>query len=122
MQCTVLLVEDEDILREIAKDYFCNEGYRVLEAKDGKEAITLFKENEVELVILDIMLPKIDGWSVCRSIRKISNVPIIMLTARTDESDTLLGFTLGIDDYVTKPYSPPILLARAERLLASRVL
>lgn len=80
----------------------------------------MFEEEEVDLVILDIMLPELDGWSVCRRIRKTSQVPIIMLTARVDEDDTLLGFELGADDYVTKPYSPPILLARAKRLLESR--
>lgn len=120
MQKTVLIVEDEDILREIMKDYLLNDGYKVLEATDGKEALSLFEEHEVHLIILDIMLPELDGWTVCRRIRKISNVPIIMLTARVDEDDTLLGFELGADDYVTKPYSPPILLARAKRLIESR--
>ncbi|HEK9102329.1 TPA: response regulator transcription factor [Bacillus pseudomycoides] len=120
MQKTILIVEDEDILREIAKDYLLNEGYEVLEAADGKAALTIFEEHEVHLIILDIMLPELDGWSVCRRIRKSSNVPIIMLTARVDEDDTLLGFELGADDYVTKPYSPPILLARAKRLIESR--
>ncbi|PHG33233.1 DNA-binding response regulator [Bacillus pseudomycoides] len=122
MTKTILIVEDEDILREILKDYFLNEQYKVLEARDGKEALSLFEEEEVHLVILDIMLPELDGWSVCRRIRKTSQVPIIMLTARVDEDDTLLGFELGADDYVTKPYSPPILLARAKRLLESRIL
>lgn len=119
MSKTILIVEDEDILREILKDYFFNEQYKVLEARDGKEALSLFEEKEVHLVILDIMLPELDGWSVCRRIRKTSQVPIIMLTARIDEDDTLLGFELGADDYVTKPYSPLILLARAKRLLRS---
>ncbi|PET95287.1 response regulator transcription factor [Bacillus cereus] len=120
MQRTILIVEDEDILREIMKDYLLNEGYNVLEAMDGKEALSIFEEHEVHLIILDIMLPELDGWAVCRRIRKKSNVPIIMLTARVDEDDTLLGFELGADDYVTKPYSPPILLARAKRLMESR--
>ncbi|QUG84690.1 response regulator transcription factor [Bacillus nitratireducens] len=120
MQKTILIVEDEDILREIMKDYLLNEGYNVLEAIDGKEALSIFEEHEIHLIILDIMLPELDGWSVCRRIRKKSNVPIIMLTARVDEDDTLLGFELGADDYVTKPYSPPILLARAKRLIESR--
>ncbi|PGM62733.1 DNA-binding response regulator [Bacillus cereus] len=102
------------------KDYLLNEGYNVLEAMDGKEALSIFEEHEVHLIILDIMLPELDGWTVCRRIRKKSNVPIIMLTARVDEDDTLLGFELGADDYVTKPYSPPILLARAKRLMESR--
>ncbi|GKU76362.1 DNA-binding response regulator [Paenibacillus sp. L3-i20] len=118
---TILVVEDEAILREIIKDYFVNEGYTVLEASDGKEGLSHFQNNEVDLIVLDVMLPEIDGWSVCRRIRKTSNVPIIMLTARVDEDDTLLGFELGADDYVTKPYSPPVLLARAKRLLDSRV-
>lgn len=120
MQRAILIVEDEDILREIMKDYLLNEGYNVLEAIDGKEALSIFEEHEVHLIILDIMLPELDGWAVCRRIRKKSNVPIIMLTARVDEDDTLLGFELGADDYVTKPYSPPILLARAKRLIESR--
>ncbi|EOO27516.1 two-component system response regulator [Bacillus cereus VD133] len=120
MQKTILIVEDEDILREIMKDYLLNEGYKVLEATDGKEALSIFEEHELHLIILDIMLPELDGWTVCRRIRKISNVPIIMLTARVDEDDTLLGFELGTDDYITKPYSPSILLARAKRLIESR--
>ncbi|WP_234392474.1 response regulator transcription factor [Bacillus toyonensis] len=102
------------------KDYLLNEGYNVLEAIDGKEALSIFDEHEVHLIILDIMIPELDGWTVCRRIRKNSNVAIIMLTARVDEDDTLLGFELGADDYVTKPYSPPILLARAKRLIESR--
>lgn len=106
MKKTILVVEDEDILREIIKDYLLNEGYHVLESSDGKEALTLFQDHDVHLIILDIMLPELDGWSVCRRIRKSSNVTIIMLTARVDEDDTLLGFELGADDYVTKPYSP----------------
>lgn len=120
MQRTILIVEDEDILREIIKDYLINEGYHVLEAADGKEALSLFQTHDADLIMLDIMLPELDGWSVCRRIRKTSNVPIIMLTARVDEDDTLLGFELGADDYVTKPYSPAVLLARAKRLIDSR--
>lgn len=109
-------MEDEEILRDITKEYLVNEGYEVFEAGDGEVALSLFQEYEFHLVILDIMLPKVDGWSVCRRIRKTSNIPIIMLTARADEDDTLLG----ADDYVTKPYRPPVLLARAKRLLESR--
>src|SRR5690554_837389 len=120
MNKTILIVEDEHILREILKDFFVNESYHVLEAADGREALTLFTSYQIDLVILDIMLPKLDGWSVCRAIREKSEVPIIMLTARGEEEDTLLGFELGADDYVTKPYSPPVLLARAKRLLQSR--
>lgn len=120
MPRTILVVEDEHILREIMTDYLLAEGYSVLEANDGKQALALFHEHQLDLIILDIMLPELDGWSVCRRIRKASNVPIIMLTARSDEDDTLLGFELGADDYVTKPYSPPILLARVKRLLERR--
>lgn len=120
MQYKILIVEDETILREIVKDYLVNEGHEVNEAIDGEQALELFQEKDFHLIILDIMLPKVDGWAVCRRIRKTSNVPIIMLTARVDEDDTLLGFELGADDYVTKPYSPPILVARVKRLLESR--
>ncbi|RAV20711.1 response regulator transcription factor [Paenibacillus contaminans] len=116
----ILIVEDEKILREILMDYFLNDGYEVMEASDGKTGLDLYQQHEVDLIILDIMLPEMDGWSVCRRIRKTSDVPIIMLTARVDEDDTLLGFELGADDYVTKPYSPAVLLARAKRLLDSR--
>lgn len=120
MKETILIVEDEDILREINKDYFVDAGYKVLEAKNGKEALTLFESLAVDLVILDVMMPELDGWSVCKKIREKSTVPIIMLTARSDEEDTLLGFELGADDYVTKPFSPRVLLARAKRLLTSQ--
>ncbi|MFD0770322.1 response regulator transcription factor [Bacillus sp. CGMCC 1.60114] len=117
MNKTVLLVEDEKRLREIVSDYFRNEGFEVIEAEDGKKALERFDEHAVDLIILDIMLPEIDGWSVCRRVRKESAVPIIMLTARSDEDDTLLGFELGADEYVTKPFSPKILVARAKTLL-----
>lgn len=120
MRKTILVVEDQPVLREIMKEYLTDEGYDVLEAGDGAEALALFEDNDLHLVILDIMLPKMDGWSVCRRIRKASSVPILMLTARADEDDTLLGFELGADDYVVKPCSPPILLARAKRLLEQR--
>lgn len=119
MKKTVLIVEDENILREISKDYFLDTGFDVLEARDGMEAINLFESFRVDLIILDIMMPKLDGWSVCKRIREKSVVPIIFLTARSDEEDTLLGFELGADDYVTKPYSPRVLVARAKRLLKS---
>ncbi|MFL0403676.1 response regulator transcription factor [Bacillus nitratireducens] len=117
MNKTVLLVEDERRLREIVSDYFRNEGFEVIEAEDGIKALELFAEHEIDLIMLDIMLPEIDGWSVCRRIRKESAVPIIMLTARSDEDDTLLGFELGADEYVTKPFSPKVLVARAKTLL-----
>lgn len=114
MNKTVLLVEDERRLREIVSDYFRNEGFEVIEAEDGKKALELFAEHEIDLIMLDIMLPEIDGWSVCRRIRKESAVPIIMLTARSDEDDTLLGFELGADEYVTKPFSPKVLVGSRE--------
>ncbi|MNW27869.1 Transcriptional regulatory protein SrrA [compost metagenome] len=120
MSRTILIVEDQQILREIMKEYLLDEGYQVLEASDGSQALELFQDHKIDLIILDIMLPEIDGWSVCRRIRKTSNVPILMLTSRSDEDDTLLGFELGADDYVVKPCSPPILLARSKRLLESR--
>ena len=116
MNKTVLLVEDERRLREIVSDYFRNEGFEVSKQKMEK-ALELFAEHEIDLIMLDIMLPEIDGWSVCRRIRKESAVPIIMLTARSDEDDTLLGFELGADEYVTKPFSPKVLVARAKTLL-----
>lgn len=120
MSKTILIVEDQQVLREIMKEYLSDEGYRVLEAGDGSQALELFQQHEIDLIILDIMLPEMDGWSVCRRIRKTSNVAILMLTSRSDEDDTLLGFELGADDYVVKPCSPPILLARTKRLLESR--
>ncbi|MCC3372891.1 response regulator transcription factor [Cohnella sp. REN36] len=120
MPKSILIVEDQQVLREIMKEYLLDEGYRVLEASGGSRALALFQEHEIDLIILDIMLPELDGWSVCRRIRKKSNVPILMLTSRSDEDDTLLGFELGADDYVVKPCSPPILLARTRRLLESR--
>lgn len=114
----VLIVEDEQIIRETVAHYFSHDGYEVITAEDGQIGLDLFAEQDhnINLVILDIMLPLMDGWSVCRRIRKNSNVPIILLTARSDEDDTLLGFELGADDYVTKPFKPSILLARAKRL------
>ncbi len=114
----VLIIEDEQIIRETVAHYFSHDGYEVITAKDGQIGLDLFAEqdHDISLVILDIMLPVMDGWSVCRRIRKNSNVPIILLTARSDEDDTLLGFELGADDYVTKPFKPAILLARAKRM------
>lgn len=117
MSQTILVVEDQQVLREIIAEYFSDDGFRVLEAGDGRKALHLFQEHQVDLVILDIMLPELDGWSVCRRIRKSSDVPILMLTARSEDDDTLLGFELGADDYVVKPCSPRVLLARAKRLL-----
>ncbi|WP_439876768.1 response regulator transcription factor (plasmid) [Bacillus mycoides] len=113
----VLIIEDEKIIREAVAQYFSHDGYEVLTAEDGQVGLEMFASHEdINLIILDIMLPIMDGWSVCRRIRKNSTVPIILLTARSDEDDTLLGFELGADDYVTKPFKPSILLARAKRL------
>lgn len=120
MTKTILIVEDQQVLREIMKEYLSDAGYQVIEADDGSQALKLFQEHVIDLIVLDIMLPELDGWSVCRRIRKTSNVPILMLTSRSDEDDTLLGFELGADDYVVKPCSPPILLARVKRLLENR--
>jgi two-component system OmpR family response regulator len=117
MNKTVMLIEDEERIREIIADYFMNEGFQILQAQDGKEALEIFGENKIDLIILDIMLPHLDGWSVCKRIRSTSQVPIIMLTARDGEEDKLLGFELGADEYVTKPFSPKVLVARAKTLL-----
>ncbi len=117
MSSTVLLIEDEKRLREIVKDYFHNADFIVIEAADGEEGIKKFEEHEIDLIILDLMLPKIDGLEVCKYIRKKSNLPIIMLTAKSDEDDQLLGFEMGTDEYVTKPFSPKILVAKAKSVL-----
>jgi DNA-binding response OmpR family regulator len=117
MMSTILVVEDEDILREVIIDYLIEDGYQVLEAADGEKALELFQSSSVDLAILDIVLPKIDGWSVCRRIRKNSSIPIIILTARSDEDDSLLGYELGADDYLIKPYSPRVLMAKVKRFL-----
>ncbi|WP_156990237.1 response regulator transcription factor [Caproicibacter fermentans] len=117
MMYKILVVEDEDILREVIVDYLIADGYQVLEAADGEKAIEQFHSNPVDLVILDIVLPKLDGWSVCRRIRKSSGIPIIILTARSDEDDSLLGYELGADDYLIKPYSPRVLMAKVKRFL-----
>lgn len=114
----VLVVDDESRMRKLVKDFLTREGYMVLEAGDGMEAMDLFYEDkDISLVILDVMMPKMDGWEVCREIRKNSKVPIIMLTARSDERDELLGFDLGVDEYISKPFSPKILVARVEAIL-----
>ncbi|PKM55604.1 MAG: DNA-binding response regulator, partial [Firmicutes bacterium HGW-Firmicutes-3] len=102
MNGRILIVDDETVIREVMAKAFRNDGYKVFEAADGLEALEVFEENDIEIMILDIMMPKMDGWSVCRRIRASSNVGIIMLTARDDDSDQLLGFELGVDEYVTK--------------------
>ena len=114
----ILIVEDEMRIRKLLHDYFKREGYEILEASDGQLALNIFKSNpNISLIILDIMIPKLDGFSVCKSLREVSEVPIIMLTAKSEESDKLLGFDLGADEYVTKPFSPKVLVARSKALL-----
>lgn len=117
MNKTVLMVDDEERMRLLIEAYLKREGLKVLLAENGEEALRKFKENHVDLVVLDIMMPLMDGWTVCRELRKISNVPIIMLTARGEDEDQLLGFQLGTDSYVTKPVSPKILVAKIKALL-----
>ena len=114
----ILVVDDESRMRKLVRDFLEREGYEVLEAGDGMEAIDLFyEEKKIALCILDVMMPKMDGWQVCKEIRQYSNVPIIMLTAKSDERDELLGFELGVDEYISKPFSPKILVARVEAIL-----
>ena len=114
----ILVVDDESRMRKLVKDFLTKSGYEVLEAGDGEEAVDLFyKEKDIALIILDVMMPKMDGWQVCREIRQYSKIPIIMLTAKSDERDELLGFELGVDEYISKPFSPKILVARVEAIL-----
>ena len=114
----ILVVDDESRMRKLVSDFLTKKNFQVLEAGDGEEAIDIFyAEKDVALIILDVMMPKMDGWEVCREIRKNSKVPIIMLTARGDERDELLGFELGVDEYISKPFSPKILVARVEVIL-----
>ncbi len=113
----ILIVEDEDKIRELVALYFKKDDYTVLEADNGRDAIKIFERENIDIVILDIMIPEIYGWEVCQYIRNISSVPIILLTAKSEEEDKLLGFELGADDYVTKPFSPKVLVARANTLL-----
>ena len=114
----ILVVDDESRMRKLVKDFLVREGYTVLEAGDGMEAMDVFYENkDIALIILDVMMPKMDGWQVCREIRESSKVPIIMLTARSEERDELQGFDLGVDEYISKPFSPKILVARVNAIL-----
>lgn len=113
----ILIVDDEDRIRDMIKEYISFEGYAIEEASDGVSALNLFKRNTYSIIILDVMMPKMDGWSVCREIRKTSSVPIIMLTARGEEYDKLFGFELGVDDYIVKPFSPKELLARMKVII-----
>lgn len=114
----VLVVDDESRMRKLVKDFLIKKDYQVLEAENGAQAVDIFfEEKNIDLIILDVMMPKMDGWEVCREIRGYSKVPIIMLTARADERDELLGFELGVDEYIAKPFSPKILVARVEAIL-----
>ncbi len=114
----ILVVDDESRMRKLVKDFLVKQNYEVMEAGDGSEALDLFFENQdIALIILDVMMPRMDGWQVCREVRNYSKVPIIMLTARTDERDELQGFQLGVDEYIAKPFSPKILVARVEAIL-----
>ena len=114
----ILVVDDESRMRKLVKDFLTKKGFAVIEAGDGEEAVDKFFEvKDIALIILDVMMPKMDGWQVCREIRQYSKVPIIMLTAKSDEKDELQGFDLGVDEYITKPFSPKILVARVEAIL-----
>ena len=115
----ILIVDDEARIRKLLKDFLNAKGYGILEAEDGEQALEMFEENKnkISLILLDVMMPKLDGWSVLRQIRQESKVPIIMLTARGEEQDELFGFELGVDEYISKPFSPKILVARVEAIL-----
>jgi DNA-binding response OmpR family regulator len=117
MKRRILLVEDDILMREIITDYFKQEQWEVYEAENGRLALEIFEQNSIDLIVLDIMMPEMDGWSVCRRIREKSDVPIIMITARVEDDDQLMGFELGADEYVTKPFSPRVLVARATVLM-----
>lgn len=114
----ILVVDDESRMRKLVSDFLTKKNYEVLEASDGEMAVdTFFESKDIALIILDVMMPKMDGWQVCREIRQYSKVPIIMLTAKSDEKDELLGFELGVDEYISKPFSPKILVARVDAVL-----
>ena len=116
---TILVVDDESRMRKLIKDFLLKKDYNIIEAENGENALEIFEEKQenINLVILDVMMPKLDGWSVLRRIRQISTVPVIMLTARGEEQDELFGFELGVDEYISKPFSPKILVARVEAIL-----
>lgn len=114
---TVMIVDDEARMRKLIKDFLVKEDYKIIEAADGREALDKFVENKIDLILLDVMMPNLDGWSVLRQIRQSSCVPVIMLTARGEEHDELFGFELGVDEYISKPFSPKILVARIKALL-----
>ncbi|MBR6019297.1 MAG: response regulator transcription factor [Lachnospiraceae bacterium] len=117
-EITVLVVDDEARMRKLVCDFLQKKGYHYVEAEDGEEAVErFFERKDIDLIILDVMMPKMDGWAVCKEIRQYSKVPIIMLTARSEERDELLGFKLGVDEYISKPFSPKILMARVDAIL-----
>lgn len=114
----ILVVDDESRMRKLVRDFLVKSGFEVLEAEDGAKAVDIFfEQKDIALVVLDVMMPKLDGWQVCKEIRNYSKVPIIMLTAKSDERDELMGFQLGVDEYISKPFSPKILVARIEAIL-----
>ena len=114
----ILVVDDEPRMRKLVRDFLVKEGYLVVEAGDGEEALDLFMQaKDISLIVMDVMMPKMDGYEVCEEIRKISQVPIILLTAKSEEKDELKGFSLGVDEYITKPFSPRILVARVNAIL-----
>ena len=119
MNKCILIVDDESRMRKLIKDFLAVKGFYILEAEDGEKALQVYEENsqKIDLILLDVMMPKLDGWSVLRQIRQTSKVPIIMLTARGEEQDELFGFELGVDEYISKPFSPKILVARVEAIL-----
>ena len=119
MDNCILIVDDEQRMRKLIKDFLTAKGYKILEAEDGEKALEVYEKNknQINLILLDVMMPKLDGWSVLRQIRQDSKVPIIMLTARGEEQDELFGFELGVDEYISKPFSPKILVARVEAIL-----
>ncbi len=114
----ILIADDEARMRKLVRDFLVKAGYQVVEAADGEEAVeTVFNDSRIDLILLDVMMPKMDGWEVLKTVRKYSKVPVIMLTAKSDERDELRGFELGVDEYVTKPFSPKVLVARVDALL-----
>lgn len=114
----VLVVDDESRMRKLVRDFLIRQNYEIIEAENGEQAVDIFfEEKEISLIILDVMMPKMDGWQTCREIRQYSKVPIIMLTAKSDERDELQGFELGVDEYISKPFSPKILVARVNAIL-----
>ncbi|MCI8587620.1 MAG: response regulator transcription factor [Clostridia bacterium] len=119
LETSILIVDDETRMRKLIKDFLVQKGHNILEAEDGEKAIEIFEDNKnkINLILLDVMMPKLDGWSVLRKIRQVSSIPVIMLTARGEEQDELFGFELGVDEYITKPFSPKILVARVEAIL-----